>query len=305
MQSTPDLPDLIDVFGSLDQAACVDRAFMLGAVNIPASVDGSATGYVVRVPHRFVAFAAHHLWQYEQELRRRPGVAPPERRHSHAWIGSLVYVALMVLVSLAVVRGWWGPDAFMRGALSPAAIRAGEWWRALTALTLHLDIVHLVMNLGAGAAIGFFGARQLGPGHAWLLTLLAAAGANLLEGLLGAASHLSVGASTAVFAALGLVSAHAWQVRGAQALSWARRAAPLVAGIVLLGLLGSGGTAEEGAEHSTDLVAHVLGFASGVAIGVAAARPRLAAVLQRVPQWVAGAAAAGLLCLGWMFALLR
>jgi rhomboid protease GluP len=305
MQSTPDAADLIDVFGSPDQAACSDRAFMLGAVNIPARIDGGPSRYVVQVPHRFAAFAAHHLWQYEQELRRRPMVAPHERPLPHAWLGSLVYVVLMSLVSLAVVRGWWGPDAFMRGALSPAAIRAGEWWRALTALTLHLDIVHLVMNLGAGAAIGFFASRQLGPGHAWLLTLLAATGANLLEGMLGAASHLSAGASTAVFAALGLVSAHAWQLRGAYAPSWARRAAPLVAGIVLLGLLGSGGPAEEGAEPTIDLVAHVLGFAAGTAFGVAAAQPRLAAVLQRLPQWLAGAVAVSLLFLGWMLALSR
>jgi membrane associated rhomboid family serine protease len=305
MQSTPDAADLIDVFSSPDQAACMDRAFMLGAVNIPARIDGGPTRFVVQVPHRFVAFAMHHLWQYEQELRRRPLVAPPARPMPHAWLGSLVYVVLMALVSLAVVRGWWGPDAFMRGALSPAEIRAGEWWRALTALTLHLDIVHLVMNLGAGAAIGLFASRQLGPGHAWLLTVLAAAGANLLKGMLGAASHLSVGASTAVFAALGLVSAHAWQLRGAYAPSWARRAAPLVAGIVLLGLLGSGGPVEDGTEHTTDLVAHVLGFAAGVALGVAAAQPRVAALLQRLPQTAAGVAAVGLLCLGWVFALSR
>jgi rhomboid protease GluP len=305
MQSTPDAADLIDVFSSPDQAACGDRAFMLGAVNIPARIDGGPTRFVVQVPHRFVAFAAHHLWQYEQELRRRPVVVPPERRMPHAWIGSALYVALMAFVSLAVVRGWWGPDAFMRGALNPEAIRAGEWWRAVTALTLHLDIVHLVMNLGAGAGIGFVASRQLGSGHAWLLTLLAAASANLLEGMLGAASHLSVGASTAVFAALGLVSAHAWQSRGSYALSWARRAAPLVAGIVLLGLLGSGGPVDEGAEHTTDLVAHVLGFVAGLALGVAAARPRLAAALQRLPQTVAGVVTVGLLCLGWVFALWR
>ncbi len=305
MQSTSDSPDLIDVFRSPDRAACDDRAFMLGAVNIPARVAGDGSGHVVQVPHRLAAFAAHHLWQYEQELRRRPVVAPLARRLPHAWVGSLVYVAILVFVALAVVRGWWGPDAFMRGALSPAAIRAGEWWRALTALTLHLDIVHLLMNLGAGAAIGHFASRQLGPGHAWLLTLLAATAANLLEGMLGAASHLSVGASTAVFAVLGLVSAHAWRLRGAYAPSWARRAAPLVAGIVLLGLLGSGGSPEEGTEHTTNLVAHVLGFVAGVALGVAAAHPRLAAALQRLPQSVAGAIAVGLLCLGWVFALWR
>ena len=56
---------------------------------------------------------------------------------------------------------------------------------------------------------------------------------------------------------------------------------------------------------ATNLVAHVLGFIAGVALGVAAAQPRMAAALQRLPQSVAGAMAVTLLCLGWVFALWR
>ncbi len=168
-------PDLIEVFRSPDRAQCDDRAFMLSAVNIPSEVDASPTGYVVRVPYAQAAFATHHLWQYEQELRRRPRVVlPPARVYPHAWVGSAIYVALLALVAMIVVRGWWRPDTFAIGTLDAAAVQAGQWWRAITALTLHLDIVHLMMNLGAGAAIGFLASRQIGAGHAWLLTVLGA-----------------------------------------------------------------------------------------------------------------------------------
>ena len=191
-------------------------------------------------------------------MRRRhvPAIpAPPLPQHPNAWTGSLLYVALLVLVALAVVNGWGRGDLFTLGDLDSARVQQGQWWRALTALTLHLDIVHLVSNLGAGVAFGFLASRQIGAGTAWLLIVVAAALANLIEAWLGTASHRSVGASTAVFAALGLLAAHAWRTRFTPSHQWARRWAPLVAGVVLLGLLGSG-AAEELPGDQDQLVAH-------------------------------------------------
>jgi membrane associated rhomboid family serine protease len=146
----------------------------------------------------------------------------------------------------------------------------------------------------------------LGVGHAWLLTLLAASSSNLIEGWLGAADYRSVGASTAVFAAVGLLAAHEWRQRGRGAQSWARRAAPLVVGIALLGLLGSGGgLPEQGPEATggTDLFAHALGFALGAVVGAFIAVPRINAVLRRVPQWVSGVSAVVLCAVAWGLAL--
>src|SRR5690606_29475617 len=132
-------------------------------------------------------------------------------------------------------------------------IRSGEWWRAVTALTLHVDAPHLVANLVAGSWFGYLAGRRLGPGHAWAATVAMATAANLLEGYLGPVLHRSVGASTAVFAALGLIAAHAWRERYPLRARWAVRWAPLVGGVLLLGWLGTEG------EH-TDVIAHVLGF---------------------------------------------
>lgn len=297
-------PDFIEVFRSFDRRQCDDRAFMLSAVNIASEVGADSASYVVSVPYGQAAFAKHHLWQYEQELRRRPRVIlAPSRVYPHAWWGSAVYVALLALLAMAVVRGWWRPDTFLIGSLDAGAVQAGQWWRAITALTLHLDIVHLIMNLGSGAAIGFMASRQIGAGHAWLLTVMGAAMANLVEALLSVPGHQSVGASTAVFAALGLLAAHSWRTRGAAAISRLRRWAPLVAGAALLGLLGTGAS-DQVADTGTDLIAHVFGFVFGAALGVLVALPTISARVDAVPQWLSGALTLALVAVGWRLALL-
>ena len=174
----------------------------------------------------------------------------------------------------------------------------GQWWRAWTALTLHLDSAHLAANLGAGVWFGYLAARQIGSGTAWLLIVSGAALANLFESQFGPATHRAVGASTAVFTALGLLASHSWRTRFHIPQRWALRWAPLVAGAVLLGWFGSAG-------EGTDIVAHALGFVFGCLLGAWAALPAVERALSRVPQWLAGAAAVASVGIAWACALLR
>ena len=108
----------VEVFRSPSREACDERVFMLSAVNIASDIVPSVAGFSVFVAHPQGALAAHHLWQYEQELRRRYIAAlpaPPLPQHPHAWRGSLLYVALLVVVALAVVNGWGRHDLFTLG----------------------------------------------------------------------------------------------------------------------------------------------------------------------------------------------
>ncbi|MGC4028849.1 MAG: rhomboid family intramembrane serine protease [Steroidobacteraceae bacterium] len=298
----PWMHDLVPVYRSASRKACEERAFVLAAVHIPSQLILVESGFALGVESPQAGLAAHHLWQYENEQRQRSVDAARAAaqgsgsRFPHAWTGSLVYVVLLSMVMLAVVQGWGPADLFTRGDLDSALVRKGEWWRAVTALTLHLDIVHLVSNLGAGAAVGYFASRQFGAGTAWLLVVVAASLSNLAEGWLGGGTHRSVGASTAVFAALGLLAAHAWRSRRTFPQRWAWRWAPLVAGVVLLGLLGSAG-------EGTDLFAHALGFVMGMLGGVLVSQAAAAGVIRRVPQWGSGSAALGLIVMAWAQAL--
>jgi membrane associated rhomboid family serine protease len=159
-------------------------------------------------------------------------------------------------------------------------------------LTLHLDPAHIAANLGAGAWFGYLAGRLLGPGTAWALVVLGAGAANALEALLAPADHTAVGASTAVFTALGLLAAYSWRERHLLSLPPVQRYGPLFAGIILLGWLGTSG------EH-TDVMAHLLGFAAGAMLGALVAAPALQKAWRRLPQWVGGAVALGVIGLAW------
>ncbi len=218
------------------------------------------------------------------------------RLHPYAWIGCVGYVAVLVAVAVLNSSGAWRLDAFDTGELDAARVQSGQWWRAWTALTLHVDGPHLAGNLVAGVWFGYFAARQLGVGTAWLLIVIGAGLANLLEGLLGPAMHHSVGASTAVFTALGLLAAYTWRVRLLLPQRWALRWGPLIGGIVLLAFTGSGGP-------ETDVAAHLAGFSVGALFGAVVASRSGGRALSRVPQWLTGAIALVSMTGAWCCAL--
>jgi rhomboid protease GluP len=290
------LVDPVVVFRSVRRPACDERAFVLTAVLIDNEIIEGPAGFALCVDHRQAAHAAHHLHQYDEERRRPRPRLPAMVQHPDAWIGSAVFAALMVLMALLAANHVFARDMFDAGAVQGQMFAHGQWWRAFTALTLHWDLEHLLGNLGAGALFGFLAARQLGNGRAWLLVVLAAGLANFIEVTLVSANYVSAGASTAVFAAVGLLAAHTWRTRRGFGLPGWRQAAPLVGGLLLLAWLGTEG-------ENTDVLSHGLGFASGALSGLAAATPVGSRVLEKIPQATAGAATLAWISLCWWLAL--
>jgi rhomboid protease GluP len=286
---------LVTVFRSARRKDCEERLLVLTAVGIAAQLafDGQC---LIEVTAADAASAQAHLSHYDAENRPLPPPPPTPLPYPHAWIGCVLYVVVLMSVAYAVAGGVVRLDAFDLGELDAARIQGGQWWRAWTALTLHLDGPHLAANLLAGVWFGYLAARQLGSGLAWFLIVTSGAMANLLAGLYGPPEHRAVGASTAVFAALGLMSAYSWRERLAWPQRWARRWGPLIAGVVLLGWTGSAG-------EGTDLVGHLAGFVVGVAVGAGVAVPRVHAGLNRAPQWLTGLAALASIAFAWSCAL--
>jgi rhomboid protease GluP len=147
-----------------------------------------------------------------------------------------------------------------------------------------------------GSLLGLLLAQLLGAGLAWLAILLGGAMGNALNALLHPTAHTAIGASTAVFAALGFLAALTWSHRAPLWRYGLRRWLPLAAGVMLLAYLGVGG-------ERTDVGGHFAGFAAGVASGIG-----LAYAGQRVPhgtsaQLAFGATALAVFALAWLLAL--
>jgi membrane associated rhomboid family serine protease len=293
------LNEAVELFRSTRAADCEDRAFVLTAVGLPNEVAVEGGHFVLWVNAWVFAQARHHIDHHAAEnIAVKPAaVLPKTFVHPYAWIGSIFYAAVLLFISGAIAKGVGPLNLFQLGDLDAARVQGGEWWRAWTALTLHLDIDHLVLNLGAGVWVGYLAGRRLGYGLAWMLIVSGAALANLLEALGAPPTHRAVGASTAVFAALGLLAAYGWVERYHVPQPWAFRWGPLVAGVILLGWAGSQG-------ENTDVFAHIAGFSVASLLGALAALPLVRTPLQRIPQWLGGLIALGSIALAWNFAII-
>jgi membrane associated rhomboid family serine protease len=170
---------------------------------------------------------------------------------------------VVILLTMFAVQGNYfaAIDWLSAGEAVAGRILAGEWWRAVTALTLHADPGHVVGNLVFGGFFSYLAGQYLGSGVTALAMLLGGAGGNLVNAWLQLPGHRSIGASTAIFATLGVVAAHAWISKSRRAVTWARRAAPLVGAVALLAYIGTG-------DEHTDIVAHLTGFIAGTLIGI-------------------------------------
>jgi membrane associated rhomboid family serine protease len=284
------------VHAASGRRACEDQALVLEALAVPYLIaDGPRGAALLMVPAAHAARARRELALYAAENRRRPALAAlaPE---GHGLPGVVAYAVVLLGVFLFQARVAWGIDWIAAGGLDGAAVRAGEWWRLFTALTLHGDAGHLVANLAFGAFFGVFAGQYLGSGVAWLVVLVAAGAGNGLDLLLLPVTHRAIGASTAVFAALGLIAALMWRSEARRTSGWARRYAPLIGASVLLAYIGTG-------DARTDAVAHLTGFVMGIFAG--------AAFELRQPHWLrrpglqagAGTAALALLAACWWLAL--
>ena len=286
----------VEIYRSFLRRDCEERGFMLGAVGISSVIVLRSGQFSLEVAEADAPRALDHLHEYEAENRpAQPSPLPPPL-HRNAWAGCVGYTVCLLAVAYAISNGLVRLDAFHTGELDAARVQSGQWWRAWTALTLHLSGPHLAANLGAGIWFGYLAGCQLGVGVAWLLIVLGGGIANLLEGLFGPPWHQSVGASTAVFTALGLMSAYTWRERLRLPQRWVQRWGPLVAGIVLLGWLGTAG-------KETDVMAHILGFGIGVLLGATAALPAVSRRLHDLRQWPAGLAAIAIVAAAWGLAL--
>lgn len=272
-----------------------DFGLVLAAVGVDHRLAFDGHQWGLWVPPEAAAAAENELQAYRHENRPAKRAPAALETADTGWFGVLGYLAVIWLLPTLEAQRVFGWDWREAGAMAAGAVLNGAWWRTVTALTLHADIAHIVANSLFGGVFGLFAGRYLGSGMGWLLIVLAGALGNAANALVQPDGFRSIGASTATFAALGLVGAYVWR-RGyfRRGGNWRRNFAPVFAGIAMLAYTGMGG-------ENTDILAHVFGFAAGVALGMIAAAFRPAA-LGAAGQGLAGAVALLLVGVAWYLA---
>jgi rhomboid protease GluP len=274
---------------------CDEYSLVLEAQNIEYELRQSGELWLLCVAPSVLQRSYEEMDRYSIERSvPRKSPQPAIEPHPGAAIGVFLYVFILLLVAYCAGNAMFGLSWLDIGSLDGHA--RAEWWRAFTALTLHVDQEHLLGNVLFGVVAGLAASRLLGPGVAWASIVAAAAIANCTEVLVTPVTHRSVGASTAVFAALGLLSGMAWRQRLTLRERVWYRWAPLIAGICLLTLLGAG------AAH-VDVLGHALGFLFGLGTGWIYARTGMQDYRGRRGQLIAAIGVLLAICMAWFAAL--
>ncbi len=237
-------------------------AVVLAAGNIPHRLHPGLDGWALIVAARDAEAAREALDAYDRENIAdtadvgADAVAPVRGAAVVGVAVGLLLVGFFAVTGTRASHSTW----FERGGADAERIVAGEWWRTVTALTLHADAPHVIGNAGASVVLVGAVSQQLGPGVGLCVLLLAGAGGNALTAIAHGTRHDSVGASTAMFGAM-------------------------------LALLGT--------SPGSDLLAHLFGLLLGGALGLAAA-PALRRPLRPPVQWALAVAVLAAVVGAWL-----
>lgn len=248
----------------LSYAEAWDWDLVLQSAQIAHRVESEGGTWRITVPVSLLDEAERELRAYAENPETAPAPCPPPLMADNDGTTLAVLVCLALFHIIVRTPGfgydtaWW----FDHGSARSGSILAGNIWRCLTALSLHADVEHLLGNALLGGVIFRFTCRELGTGLGWSAVLASGFFGNWFNAHYHGWGHDSVGASTAVFGAVGvLVGLRIVRDRGRTLRDIL---VPAGAGFALLAFFGMGG---ESGRHTTDISAHVLGFLCGLPLG--------------------------------------
>jgi rhomboid protease GluP len=284
--------ELTEIRRCPDRRQAEQYALVLAAMGMQSSIAPEGKVTVLYVAHDDAVRANDELAAYDSENRQ----LPPERERLRPALPraevAMVYWVVLLFFFAAARHEAFSFDWIGEGAVQSGLMLKGEWWRAVTALCLHTSAAHLLGNLAFGTVFLMLLSQVTGSGVAALTMITAGAAGNVLSALMRSSEYTSIGASTAIFASIGLLAALQQAKREHFATSALRNWTPVAGGLALLTFLGLSG-------ENTDILAHVLGFGSGVAVGWVLARwDRDWTVDQGLQRKCAGTAAA-VMVFGW------
>jgi len=249
--------DDVIIYRRLTETQADACALVLASAGIGHRASRRWNGWSVTVAESDAGMAVAHIEQYmaENEASATAPDAESTAASGHrSWCG-IWMACLLMAIHLWLTSSGRLTDAQHALGASAAHIMAGDWYRCTTALLVHADALHLLGNMLGLAVFGTAVCLLTGGGVGALLVSATGVLGNLLNALVYRQGHLSIGASTAVFGALGILAVYQLVSRLQESGGGYRAWVPLGAGLALLGLLGSGA--------HVDIMAHLFGFIIG------------------------------------------
>src|SRR5260370_15332188 len=157
-------------------------AVVLAAGNIPHRLSPRLDGWALIVAARDAEAAREALDAYDRENIAdtadvgADAVAPIRGAAVVGVAVGLLLIGFFAVTGTRASRSTW----FERGGADAERIVAGEWWRTVTALTLHAHAPHVIGNAEASVVLVGAVSPQRCPGAGLCALLLAAAGGNPL-----------------------------------------------------------------------------------------------------------------------------
>ncbi|MBI3413859.1 MAG: rhomboid family intramembrane serine protease [Verrucomicrobia bacterium] len=247
------------VITARSQRQAMDWSLVLASQGIETTIDlaPESGGWILLIgahdaPRAFAALRQYRLenrgWTWQQPL---------------SWSGlTFHWGAAIWAFSLALIFSFdagQGSGLRSSGAMDSVAVRAGQWWRLLTAVSLHSDLGHLAANLTFGFLLLGLAMARYGAGLALLAAFLAGGLGNVFGLIFNAGPYRGVGASGMVMGALGLMTVQSLALWQAHPRAGRLIVSGLFGGTLLFVLLGL--------DPKSDVVAHLGGFVGGLLFG--------------------------------------
>lgn len=250
------------LFDNLTTEQADTCGLVLSSSGIAYRVRKGDTGWEIWVEEENLTIALNSIKQYFRENTDtdHPALVDAEGTGYQKTYSGVWAAAVLVLCHLIFLTGKDHPELIRAYGASADLILKGEFFRTITALMLHADGVHLAGNVVGIAVLGTAVGSNMGWGVGWLMILSAGIIGNFANAILIQSGHISIGASTAIFGAVGILSAHQFVNKIRLPKGRMRAWLPLAGGLALLGFLGSG-------KH-TDITAHLFGFLAGSILGL-------------------------------------
>ena len=233
-----------------------DYSLVLASQGIPHHIRRDDRGpYLIAVRSNLIGFAEEQIALFQKENPPRSENPPLALRISLSPLLVLLIPSVFTILQFSS----HGSRFYHSGISDAERILAGDWWRPITALTLHGDAHHLVSNLVSGYIVLNLLAFRMPLSRIALPLAVASSIANFLVACSVRSDFRSLGFSSFVFWALGTLATVEFRLVPKESHGILRRFAPLCAAALLAAFLGIG-------EHS-DILAHFYGLVLGVATG--------------------------------------